>query len=239
MTRSPGPILPRRLADQVIGELKSWFEREGLTAGSKLPTETQLMEQFGVGRSTIREAVRALVHEGLVDVRAGDGTYLKAPTASLDFFASHLERAHIAEVYEVRRTFEMGVARLAALRRTADDIVKIEQALNECRDSLEKKDFKGFLKADFDFHVAVAAATKNKLLSDLYEVFRRVFSDAMAEELFDTREGLKNVLNLHDHLMNAIKAGDVVAAQNAWINSPNPFEKKKQNPRAKTKRRGR
>src|SRR5918994_1940024 len=90
--------------------------------GARIPTEPQLVEAFGVGRNTVREAVRALVHAGVLERRQGSGTYVVSTDELAGAVARKIGAVEVAHTVEVRRAFEVEAARLAALRRTADDL---------------------------------------------------------------------------------------------------------------------
>jgi GntR family transcriptional repressor for pyruvate dehydrogenase complex len=221
---SLAPVQSRKLADQVLEQLRQWLEHNELPVGSKLPTEPQLMELFKVGRSTIREAVKALVYAGILEVRPGDGTYIKAHAGEIESFAATLKRSDVVEVFEVRRTFETAVARLASLNRSEADLKKIAKLIRACKDDVGRKDFAAFLDHDYDFHVAVAAAGKNRLLAELYGSFRRVLKDSIGDALENSQLRLQAVLDIHDNLYAAIRDRDPDRAQAVWLLTRNPFE---------------
>ncbi|MGB8256042.1 MAG: GntR family transcriptional regulator, partial [Pseudonocardiaceae bacterium] len=113
-------LATRQLHDQVTSG--TW------PVGSRIPAETELAVQLGVGRSTVREAVRALVHVGLLESRQGAGTFVRA--LSTAGWEPLVRRAAVLEVYEVRGGLEFQAARLAATRRTEADIERIDAALH-------------------------------------------------------------------------------------------------------------
>src|SRR5581483_4829284 len=98
---SSTPIRRQALVDQVLSYLQQQIASGTFPVGSKLPTEPELMAQLAVGRSTLREAMRVLAHMGLVDVRPGDGTYVRTPPPEAEPLGQRLQRAKVFEVYEV------------------------------------------------------------------------------------------------------------------------------------------
>src|SRR5512146_1962379 len=105
MTKAPPPARPlarRRLVDAVIEYLQEEISLGRLTPGDRLPTEGELTTSLGVSRTTLREAVAALAHAGLLDVRQGDGTYVRADATAGESLDRRLQRAAILHVYEVR-----------------------------------------------------------------------------------------------------------------------------------------
>jgi len=220
---SLAPVQSRKLADQVLEQLRSWLEQSELPVGSRLPTEPQLMQHFQVGRSTIREAVKALVYAGVLEVRPGDGTYIKSLPSEIESLSDTLKRADIAEVFEVRRTFETAIARLAAQNRDESDLKRMSKYLKACQNDIANKDFAGFLENDYNFHVAVAAASKNRLLADLYKSFRQILTSGISEALSKSQLRLQAVIDIHDQLFLAIKSRDPDRAQSVWLGSRNPY----------------
>ena len=193
----------RQLVDEVIQQLRDSIVSGGIAVGSKLPSEPLLMEQFGVGRSTVREAVRVLAHAGLLDVRQGDGTYVRAVRGEASL--SHkLREAMTDEVREVRRVLEIENGRLAALRRDDDDVAKIDALLAQREQARLRRDSSALVEADVAFHVAIAAATKNSLLADIYSDF----ADVLQTSLSDYATFSDTQAALHRELSSAIERSD-------------------------------
>lgn len=121
-----------RLSDQVAAQLQSLVTRNAIKAGEKLPSERELCELLGVSRTVVREAVRSLVVKGLLEVRRGGGTIVRAPDAALVsemmtmVLRTGVGDVNFTHVQEVRRLLEVEIAGLAAERRNDDDLVKIE-----------------------------------------------------------------------------------------------------------------
>jgi DNA-binding FadR family transcriptional regulator len=195
----------------VIDQLK-----EQITSGSwpmhgKIPTETVLAEHLGVGRNTVREAVRALTHAGLLECRQGDGTYVRAISELSGAMARRLRTAEQLEILEVRRALEVEAARLAAARRTDKDILSIEAALAEREKAWASGEPDRFVESDLAFHVAVVEATHNSVLTDLYVDF----SAALRASIAAAGGSLEQNYIPHDAIFRAIVAGDAAAAERA------------------------
>lgn len=129
----PVPLVTARrggLVDQVIGQLRSAITGGEWPVGARIPPESELASSLEVGRNTVREAVRALSHGGLLEVRQGDGTYVRA-TTELSGALRTLCGPELREVLEVRRTLEVEAARMAAARRTDADLTVLRAALDE------------------------------------------------------------------------------------------------------------
>ena len=117
------------LVELATQQLRDEVMRGTWPVGSRIPAETELAGLLGVGRSTVREAVRALVHVGLLESRQGAGTFVQTRAAAEPDWGTLLRRAAVLEVYEVRHGLERQAASLAAQRRTTADIERIEAAL--------------------------------------------------------------------------------------------------------------
>ncbi|MFI6324882.1 FadR/GntR family transcriptional regulator [Nonomuraea sp. NPDC050556] len=199
------------LVDQVIDQLKEQITTASWPMNAKIPTETVLAEQLGVGRNTVREAVRALTHAGLLECRQGDGTYVRATSELSGAMLRRLRQAEQLEILEVRRALEVESARLAATRRNDDDILRIEAALAARDRAWESGTAEEFVEADLAFHVAVVYATHNLVLIDLYEDF----SAALRASITAAGTSLNKSYIPHDAIARAIAAGDATAAERA------------------------
>ncbi|MFC4598590.1 FadR/GntR family transcriptional regulator [Cohnella hongkongensis] len=200
-----------KLVDDVVIQLQKKITEGGLKEGDKIPTEPELMEQFGVGRSTIREAVRVLVHAGLLEKKQGFGTYLKRAAVIREPLDSRLRRAEIIEVYEVRQMMELEMARLAAERRDEDDLAAIKEQLDTRNRALANGDIKTYLEADIRFHIAVATASKNAVVVDLYQTFSVFLRETLAA-IFAHPEGHDPQTEAHTRLYECIRDRDSAGA---------------------------
>ncbi|AWN31418.1 FadR/GntR family transcriptional regulator [Streptomyces sp. NEAU-S7GS2] len=204
----PSPLVEQaaqRLRDQITGG--HW------PVGTKLPGETTLAKTLGVGRSTVREAVRALAGAGLVQPRQGAGVFVIATEPTEDW-PTRLRRAAVADVYEVRAMVEVQAARLAATRRTEADIAAMRAALGGRR-SAAGAGHAAFVDADIALHAAVVDAAHNPVLTDLFTEF----APALRQGLIDLVEllGLGNEEPQHGDarhaaLVEAVADGDGEAA---------------------------
>ncbi|MFB9274892.1 FadR/GntR family transcriptional regulator [Cohnella cellulosilytica] len=204
--------VPRKpLVDAVVQQLQKKISSGDIAPGDKIPTEPELMEQFHVGRSTIREAVRVLVHAGLLEKKQGFGTYLKHVAAIQEPLDSRLRRAEIMEVYEVRQMMELEIARLAAQRRDENDLAAIKEHLDTRNQALEDKDIKTYIEADIRFHVAVSIASKNAVVIDLYKSLSVFVRETLAT-IFANPEGHNPQTEAHIQLYESIRDRNAEAA---------------------------
>jgi DNA-binding FadR family transcriptional regulator len=126
------------------------------------------MQQFGVGRSSIREAVRILSNCGLVNVKQGLGTFVNLDEGLDEPLHQRLKRANPADLKEVRQLLEVKAAQKAAANRTQKDIAKLTSLLKKRMNAANKGETKACIDFDIQFHIAVAGASGNDILADLY-----------------------------------------------------------------------
>ncbi|WP_243224653.1 FadR/GntR family transcriptional regulator [Microbacterium sp. CIAB417] len=168
------------LADQAADLLLDRIRSGEWVLGQKLPGETTLAPQLGVGRSTVREAIRQLAGRGVLAARQGSGVYVLALDAPEDWDAV-LRRADIAAVIEARIAIESEAASLAAKRRTATDLRTIRRALTG-RDN-DAEGIEAHVDADTAFHRSIIAAAHNPILLELFDGFTPRLRQAMVEML--------------------------------------------------------
>ncbi|RJO70905.1 FadR family transcriptional regulator [Nocardia panacis] len=206
------PVQARSLVAQASAELSRLIEAGEWRVGARIPNEQELSRLLGVGRSTSREAVRALIASGQLRSRHGSGTYVVSVKPVSDF-DRHLLRSDVAQVYEVRLMLEVEAARLAARRRTEADIEVLKDALRQ-RESADEP--AKVVEADLRLHAAVVAAAHNEVLSALYASFTGALRGA-AEKVVGTPEFRDTVHRRHDEqsharLIAAIESGDARSA---------------------------
>lgn len=209
------PFARRRLVDDVVQHLQQEISLGHYAAGSRLPTETALTAALGVSRTTLREAVAALSHAGLLEVRQGDGTYVRAPAdagAVAESLDQRLRRAAILHVYEVRRPLEVEAARLAAERRSAADVAALRRLLAERDAARAAGDATRAVERDVELHVAVAIASGNPVLADVYRAFAASLRPALEALARDTAAVAVDTTKLHHDLVQAIERRDAGAA---------------------------
>jgi GntR family transcriptional repressor for pyruvate dehydrogenase complex len=153
------------IANQVIQLIRDGV----LKPGDKLPNEIDLMEQFGVGRSSVREAKRVLAAKGIIRTQAGQGTFVcELGLEVLDgkLLQALLGRETLLELQEARDLLEYQIVSLAAQRATDQDLQALENCLNNMKDELPDL----WYEFGLEFHRTLAAATHNRVLVQLYDV---------------------------------------------------------------------
>ncbi|WP_260634447.1 FadR/GntR family transcriptional regulator [Streptomyces angustmyceticus] len=207
-------LRPSPLVEQAVQRLRDQITGGHWPVGTKLPGETTLAATLGVGRSTVREAVRALAGAGLVQPRQGAGVFVIA-TAPVEDWPTRLRRAAVADVYEVRAMVEVQAARLAAARRTDADTAALRSALDRRRTAATGAGHADFVDADIALHAAVVEAAHNPVLTDLFAEFVPVLRQGLIDlvELLGLRdEDPQHGDARHAALVEAIADGDGEAA---------------------------
>jgi GntR family transcriptional regulator, transcriptional repressor for pyruvate dehydrogenase complex len=202
------------LVDLAVSQLREQVLSGQWPVGARLPAETELAQRLEVGRSTIREAVRALVHAGLLETRQGSGTYVRSVMPGGDW-EPRLRRAAVLEVYEVRQALEVQAARLAAGRRTDADIAALHECLTERQTARDRARDAAFVESDLAFHRAVVAAAHNALLAEMFGSFTAVLREAVIAVVSDRGLDVAGADPAHVRLAAAIEAGDAAAAERA------------------------
>lgn len=208
----PTPVARVSLVDATLSELTKAIEGGRWGVGTRLPRETELSEQLGVGRNTVREAIRVLAHKGMLEVRQGDGTYVRSQRDQAHTLQV-LQAADWTDHLELRALLESEVARFAAIRRTKQDLRDIKRCLKLRGERADHPSEEEFFDADAQFHLAVAKATHNVALEELFRYFFFSTMERLKGEFqFTATEGLAPSFDHHHELMVAIEASDEVSA---------------------------
>lgn len=193
-----------KLADQVIYDLQRDISLGKYKTGELIPPEPVLMERFGVGRSTIREAIKTLSNAGILKVQQGAGTFvceLKTVSEPLD---QRLRRAAMQEVNHVRQLLEVEIVQLAVQHRQQEDLDVMQSLLEERWRAIEADDYGASADADIRFHKAVATASHNSVLADLYQTFTGVIMDGFRHRERPHVSQFRQTHELHVQLATAI-----------------------------------
>lgn len=178
------PVVRGGLTDRVIDQLRQRIADGTWPLHQRLPVESALARELGVGRSTVREAVRVLVHSGLLEVRQGDGTYVRSRREIDVALRRRVLGANLLEAFEVRRALEIEVARLAAQHRNDDDVVRLRE-LAKSREAAYTASSARYHKADVTLREHLLDMTGNALLADLYRGFVDPLRAAVASHYDD------------------------------------------------------
>lgn len=201
----------KSLAEEVASHLRGRIISGEIKVGEKLPAEGELSTFYGVGRSTIREAVKALANSGLLRVKQGLGTFVESQYAVNEPISQRLKRAPSGDLDEIRQILEMKIAEKAAVKRTKSDIEKIAVCLAEIDKANQSGSLENSIDADIMFHMALAEAAHNQLLLEFYQMasehLRKWYS-----KIYSSSEVFATAFVLHKKLSDVIAAGDSKAA---------------------------
>ena len=209
-----GPVLSEAIRDYV----KGYILEHHLGPGASLPPETQLATELGVGRSSVREAVKALQALGIIEVRHGDGLYVREynfdPILETISYGSHFDASTLAELAQIRKWLELEIIGQAIEQTRPEHIVQMEAALEKWRESIDDHtDASAELAAiDRDFHRALYAPLGNESLIRLLEVFWMV-----PPALPSGHSGSRDLLEQRAAILRAFETADPAAARRAVL----------------------
>ncbi|HDX9579229.1 TPA: FadR family transcriptional regulator [Bacillus pseudomycoides] len=217
-------IKPKKIYEEVSEAILGMIKNGTLKPGDKLLPVHQLAEQFQVGRSAVREALSALRAMGLIEMKQGEGTYVKnfTPSALTSSLSTTLlmKQEDIVNLFEVRKVLEVGVVGAAALKRTDENIHNIKHWLDEMQKGMG--DEQAGEKADFHFHMAIAEASHNNILLELMNHVSEMIAEAIGETrriiLYGEQTTAERLLEEHRKIYEAVLENDVEAAQQAMQN---------------------
>jgi GntR family transcriptional regulator, transcriptional repressor for pyruvate dehydrogenase complex len=201
------PVKKVSLTDSIMRQLISYIQTD-VTVGEKLPSERKLIDMLQVGRTSLRESLRALEVLGIVETRAGEGTfvlqqesdYLKKPLA-LGVFGN---QRSTQEVYEARRVIEIGMVPVVVERITDDEIEQCSAIVAMMRDASSVDEF---LEYDQQFHRVLALSAKNVILSEVLKLTHRILEEERKGVPLAELD-LKKSVKLHENIVRAVKARD-------------------------------
>jgi len=205
------------LSDAVTDRIISQIQEGRYRAGDRLPTERELAEQLGVGRTSVREGLRFLEKLGVLEIRQGMGTVVRS--LSLGEVFEHLVPVQtiielpdrdVRDIMHVRRVLEAESAQLAAQHATDRQLGRLEELLHGMAASLEKP--RDYLEMDLEFHVVVAEAASNPMLAQLVNLIRDIYTRYFEIVLRDP-EMNKTSLGFHRRLYAALRDHDADAAR--------------------------
>jgi DNA-binding FadR family transcriptional regulator len=197
-------IHKRSLPEEVANQISTYIQSGHYVVNQKLPIEAELMKQFGVGRSTIREAVRMLANSGLLRVQQGVGTFIEEYSSGNESLNQRLKRAQAKDIDEVRQMLEIKIAQKAAENRNVQQLSQIETFLNQRIQTARAGLLEECITADINFHVSIAKASGNEILADMYEVFSTHLKSWFLQVHPDTKAFIQTN-DLHASLFQSIK----------------------------------
>ncbi len=206
-------IQRKSLAEEVAASLQAKILKGGYKINQKLPVEAELMRSFGVGRSTVREAVKILVNSGFLRVQQGVGTFVDDTTGINEPLFQRLKRADTKNINEVRQLLEMKIAEKAAMNRTGNDISKLEHYLRKRTKAADENLIDECIEAHINFYIVLAEASKNDILADLYKLFATQYKNELLENKEDTDCFKDSPDSFHHKLLDSVLRED---PKKAW-----------------------
>lgn len=179
------PIKSTRIYEEIVRQVKTMIAEGRLTSGDRLPPERDLAEKFLVSRTSVREALRALESLGLIEIRPGEGTFVRE--VSVETLIEPLalvmasQREAIAELFEARRLLEPAIARLAAARATPEEIQDMERILDA--QAREIAAGRTGLAQDAAFHAAIGTAAHNRAITRIANALMDLLAQSREEAL--------------------------------------------------------
>jgi GntR family transcriptional repressor for pyruvate dehydrogenase complex len=210
------PIKSTRIYEEIVRQIKAMIAEGRLKSGDQLPPERDLAEKFVVSRTSVREALRALESLGLVEIRPGEGTFVREVSVEALIeplaLAMASQRAAIGELFETRRLLEPSIAGLAARRATPDEVAEMERILEE--QAKEIAAGKTGLGQDALFHAAIASAAHNQAITRVVHAIMDLLTQCREESL-NTPGRPERSHQDHRRVLEAIRRRDEAAAANA------------------------
>jgi GntR family transcriptional repressor for pyruvate dehydrogenase complex len=218
-------VRPRKVSAIAAEQIVEAIQRGDFPVGDRLPSEFELAEQMGVSRPSIREALSALQAMALIESRPGSGNYvLRAPSPLDERNAVGLieSEAGCLEVMEAREALEPAVAALAAEKAAKPAIASLRDALKRMGRHAEKNDFEAYFQADKEFHLALADAAGNSLvtsaLAPLIDTMdHKVYREFTRHYYLKNVSDLQHVVDLHREILDALEAKNVDTARSKMV----------------------
>jgi GntR family transcriptional repressor for pyruvate dehydrogenase complex len=212
-----GRLSVPKAGDVLADQLRRRIRSGELSEGQALPAERELVTQTGLSRMSVREALRILEVEGLIETRPGrnGGSRVRRPAG--EELTRHLElfiwgrNVGFEDLHDVREALEALAAEGAAQRRTDADVKNLVEKTESVEAAVDN--LAAYLAANLDWHMAVAHASHNELLISFMNVLSNAIHDATSIEAFDSPEVRVSTLKIHRGILAAIVDGDADAAR--------------------------
>lgn len=222
------PIKTKKIWEEIVEQLKAMITNGELEPGDKLPSERDMSESMGVSRASVREALITLEAIGILEIKPGDGTFVRQ-TSDAETFAPlamvlALERNPGAQMMEVRRVLETEMAALAAERASEENLSKISRLLDLMKGAQTTRDA---VEADLRFHFAIAEATQNTILLRLMNTIADLMHHSFRpnrEKLYADYQNGQKIIHEHEAIYQAIKDRDPQTARDKMLEHINNIE---------------
>jgi GntR family transcriptional regulator, transcriptional repressor for pyruvate dehydrogenase complex len=222
------PVQKTSVVQSAITKIKELIEQEHFKWGDKLPPERELAKLLGISLPSLREALRALSVLGVAEMRPGSGTYLRSSMSdwSADPFSLlfSLRQPMQVELFEARKGIEGILAELAAKKRTAADLEKMEAALQKMKKHMDSKP--KYIKYEIEFHQTIIWAARNSILEDFMEKMYKVLYESRKRTVEQLRDVYRESYLEHYRIYRCIKEGNSQKARKAMVGNLTKVEKR-------------
>jgi GntR family transcriptional repressor for pyruvate dehydrogenase complex len=212
------PVKSTRIYEEIVRQVKRLIAEGKLKSGDRLPPERDLVEEFMVSRTAVREALRALEGSGLIDVRAGEGAFVR--DVSVESLIESLalvilpHREAVKELFEARRLLEPGIAAWAARRATREEIAEMERVLEE--QHKEVLQGRTGVVQDTALHSAIAHSAHNRAITRIVSALMELLTQSREESLHTPGRPTRSHAD-HRRILEAIQRRDEGAAHRAML----------------------
>lgn len=221
------PIHRATLSEQAASQIMSRISGDHWKPGQKLPSESELCQALNVGRSTLREALKSLAFIGVVRMRPGDGTYVaEGPARFLHRVFAHgllNTEKDVRDLCETRIVLETQLAGLCAQRAAEEDLQRLDQLVQAMQQFLPQGG-ETFLQLDLEFHLTIAAASKNQVLAELLRTIRELLQELIMKS--QQLPGAPDLArNQHNEILQALKQRSASKARQAMLRHLQTFQR--------------
>jgi GntR family transcriptional repressor for pyruvate dehydrogenase complex len=212
------PVKSVRIYEEIVRQIRALIADGKLQSGDRLPPERELAERFTVSRASVREALRALQSTGLIEIRPGEGAFVRE--VSVEALVEPLalvilaQREGVAELYEARRLLEPPIAALAARRAGPEEVAELERVLNE--QEREVAAGRTGIGQDAAFHSAIAHSTHNRAITRIVTALMDLLAQSREEALQTPGRPARSHQD-HRRILAAIQGRDAAGAHQAML----------------------
>jgi len=212
------PVKSVRIYEDIVRQVKTLIADGHLKSGDRLPPERDLAESFRVSRTSVREALRSLQSRGLIEIRAGDGAFVR--DVSVEALIEPLAlvilpyREAVGELFEARRLLEPAIAAMAARRATRDELAEMERILAE--QAREVARGRTGMAQDSALHAAIAAAAHNRAIVRIVNALVDLLAQSREESLHTPGRPRRSHQD-HRRILGAIRRRDEAGARRAML----------------------
>jgi GntR family transcriptional repressor for pyruvate dehydrogenase complex len=210
------PVKSTRIYEEIVRQIKTMIAEGRVKGGDRLPPERELAEKFVVSRTSVREALRTLESLGLIEIRAGEGTFVRS--ASVEALIEPLavvivtQREAVSELFEARRLLEPSIAGLAARRAGSEEIADMERILDE--QAKEVAAGRTGIVQDAAFHTAIAGAAHNRAITRIVNTLMDLLTQSREDSLHTPGRPTRSHQD-HRRILSAIRQRDADGAREA------------------------